>query len=87
MQDIAFFRGNLYALLECNELLLLELGEGNNPVITDVKYVIKSVLDTRHYANFEEDSDEEDSHPEEQYLVQSGDQLLMAVLQWELDGG
>ncbi|CAL5044579.1 unnamed protein product [Urochloa decumbens] len=41
--DIAFFRGNLYALYEDGELVAIEIGEGSygNPVITNVKYTIE----------------------------------------------
>ncbi|CAN6179334.1 unnamed protein product [Urochloa humidicola] len=48
IKDVAFFRGDLYALSTLDQLLVIGLGEGSagagggNPAITGVKYVIRS---------------------------------------------
>ncbi|CAN6202537.1 unnamed protein product [Urochloa humidicola] len=99
VDDIAFFRGNLYALSthEHDRLLVVELGEGPsaNPVITGVKYVIRSPRGAP-YDDFE--SEEEDEMVDFiaydgfylrrfVHLIQSGDQLLMVKLWVSEDDG
>lgn len=85
VKDIAFFRGNLYALIENEELVVVELGENSsgNPTISNVKSVIKQPL----HGNSGDDEDEWCLSDKafliagELYLVQSGDRLLM-VRRW-----
>ncbi|CAN6215094.1 unnamed protein product [Urochloa humidicola] len=99
VDDIAFFRGNLYALSkrEHDRLLVVELGDGpsGNPVITGVKYVIRS----QHGASYDDfESEEEDEMVDFiafgwfylgrfVHLVQCGDQLLMLKLRVSEDDG
>ncbi|CAN6179335.1 unnamed protein product [Urochloa humidicola] len=86
--DIAFFRGNLYALSMHGQLIAVEIdeeGSSGNPIITNVKYAIKNPR-AGSYDNFdyyEEDeivdsvSYEKLFPTNEAYLVESGDHLLM----------
>jgi len=84
VKDVAFFHGDLYALSTRDELLAVQFCEDprGNPVITAVKYVIKSPDDgdERPYAH-------DGIRPASDVrLVQSGDQLLM-LRRWVIDDG
>jgi hypothetical protein len=100
VQDIAFFRGNLYALSTHDQLLTVEIGEGSsgNPAITGVKYAIKTTIAGSYddFGDYDED-DYEIPHfigyegirilpTKEAYLVESGDQLLK-LNRCVIDGG
>ncbi|CAN6191160.1 unnamed protein product [Urochloa humidicola] len=85
--DIAFFRGNLYALSTHGQLLTIEIAHGvsgGNPMITNVSYAIKSSkAGSYDDFNFYEDNGMVDFTfyaqvaINEAYLVESGDRLLM----------
>ncbi|CAN6202535.1 unnamed protein product [Urochloa humidicola] len=84
--DIAFFRGNLYAIYANGELLTIEIGEGfddGNPVITKVKHIIENstAASNDDFDNYEDDDminfiSYEDTLPTDDYLLESGNQLL-----------
>ncbi|TVU12613.1 hypothetical protein EJB05_46264, partial [Eragrostis curvula] len=84
VRDIAFFRGNLYAVLEHGELVVVEFGEGSSgkPAISNVKYVINNSPNLCFLGNLNYEDDGQLAAPSEVFLVESGDQLLMVVLRW-----
>ncbi|TVU19085.1 hypothetical protein EJB05_35217, partial [Eragrostis curvula] len=81
--DIAFFRGNLYAVLEHGELVVVEFGEGSSgkPSISNVTYVIQNSPNLCFLGNLNYEDDRLAARSEV-FLVESGDQLLMVVLRW-----
>ncbi|CAN6165110.1 unnamed protein product [Urochloa humidicola] len=95
VKDIAFFKGNLYALTRHKELIVVELAKdsgGGNPSISHVKYVITNPKAIPGYSdgNEEEDwalfSDRALLIPGEVYLIPSGDELLMVRRWFDYDG-
>jgi len=85
VKDVAFFRGDLYALSTRDELLAVRLGEGprGNPAITTA---VESGIEVPDDGECRSHAHDGIRPASDVRLVQSGDQLLM-LRRWVIDDG